>query len=73
MSEDEIKPQVVSESDVELVGPGHDHNHYISVPIKELFGIENVGDEKAEQEGGEDAAQPVSAICDRADHQQEES
>ncbi len=44
MSEDEIKPQVVSESDVELVGPGHDDSHYISVPIKELFAIENVGD-----------------------------
>jgi mannose-6-phosphate isomerase-like protein (cupin superfamily) len=44
MSANGIKPQVVSESDVELVGPGHDDNHYISVPIKELFAIENVGD-----------------------------
>lgn len=34
MSEIEVKPQVVSEDDVKMVGPGHDDSHYISVPIK---------------------------------------
>jgi len=43
MSKNEIKPQVVSESDVPLVGPGHDDSHYISVPIKSLFELDNVG------------------------------
>ncbi len=43
MSENEIKPQVVSEGDVTLVGPGHDDSHYISVPIKSLFEIDSVG------------------------------
>ena len=33
----EVKPQVVSEGDVKMVGPGHDDSHYISVPIKQLF------------------------------------
>ncbi len=44
MSESEIKPQVVSEGDVKMVGPGHDDSHYISVPIKQLFQVKNVGD-----------------------------
>ncbi len=44
MSESEVKPQVVSEGDVKMVGPGHDDSHYISVPIKSLFEIKNVGD-----------------------------
>ena len=40
MSENEVKPQVVSEGDVKMVGPGHDDSHYISVPIKSQFGGE---------------------------------
>ncbi len=44
MSESEVKPQVVSEGDVRMVGPGHDEDHYISVPIKSLFEVKNVGD-----------------------------
>ena len=43
MSAKTIKPQVVSEHDVRMVGPGHDDSHYISVPIRELFSIDNVG------------------------------
>jgi mannose-6-phosphate isomerase-like protein (cupin superfamily) len=44
MSESEVKPQVVSEGDVTMVGPGHDDSHYISVPIKQFFVLERVGD-----------------------------
>ena len=44
MSESEVKPQVVSEGDVKMVGPGHDDSHYISVPIKQFFQVQNVGD-----------------------------
>ncbi len=36
-------PQVVHEQDVKMVGPGHDESHYISVPIKQFYSIENVG------------------------------
>ena len=36
-------PQVVREQDVKMVGPGHDESHYISVPIKQFYSIENVG------------------------------
>ena len=40
----EIKtPQVVSEQDVKMVGPGYDESHYISVPIKQFYSLENVG------------------------------
>jgi hypothetical protein len=44
MSESEVKPQVVSEGEVKMVGPGHDEDHYISVLIKPLFEVKNVGD-----------------------------
>ena len=44
MSEKENKPRVVSEKDIPLVGPGHDHEHYISVPIKEFYNLDGVGD-----------------------------
>ena len=44
MSESEARPGVVSEGDVQMVGPGHDESHYISVPIKPLYELENVGD-----------------------------
>ena len=44
VSESDVKPQVVSEGDVKMVGPGHDEDHYISVPIKPLFEVKNVGD-----------------------------
>ena len=37
------KPQVVREQDVKMFGPGHDESHYISVPIKQLYSIEAVG------------------------------
>jgi len=43
VSESEVKPQVVSEGDVKMVGPGHDENHYISVPIKPFFEVEGAG------------------------------
>jgi len=43
VSERKVKPQVVHEGDVKMVGPGHDEDHYISVPIKTLFDVENVG------------------------------
>ena len=36
-------PQFVSEGDVKMVGPGHDESHYITVPIKQLYSLENVG------------------------------
>lgn len=37
------KPQVVNESHVKTVGPGFDDSHYISVPIKNFYDIENLG------------------------------
>ena len=43
MIQSEVKPQVVSEGDVKMVGPGHDDSHYISVPIKSLFEVKDVG------------------------------
>ncbi len=43
MSGRAVKPQVVSEKDVKMVGPGYDEDHYISVPIKVLYDIEDVG------------------------------
>ncbi len=44
MIKSEVRPQVVSEGKVKMVGPGHDDSHYISVPIKSFFEINNVGD-----------------------------
>ena len=44
MSAKAAKPQVVNEKDVKMVGPGYDEDHYISVPIKPLYEIEDVGD-----------------------------
>ncbi len=38
------EPQIVSESDVKMVGPGYDDDHYISVPIKPFFEFDGVGD-----------------------------
>ena len=37
------KPEFVSEDKVKMVGPGHDESHYITVPIKIFFNIENLG------------------------------
>jgi len=42
MSSEVAKPQVVSEDDVKTVGPGYD-DHYITVPIKELYHVEHFG------------------------------
>ena len=42
MNDNEVKPQVVSEGDIRMVGPGHDDGHYITVPIKELYAIAEV-------------------------------
>ena len=39
------EPQIVSESDVKMVGPGYDDDHYIPVPIKPFFELDGVGDE----------------------------
>ncbi len=44
MSARVAKPQVVNEKDVKMLGPGYDEDHYISVPIKPLYEIEDVGD-----------------------------
>ena len=41
MNEIAVKPQVVSEGDIKMVGPGHDESHYISVPIKPLYELRN--------------------------------
>lgn len=38
-----VKPQVVSEGDIKMVGPGYDESHYISVPIKPFYELESVG------------------------------
>jgi len=38
------EPRIVSESDVIMVGPGYDDDHYISVPIKPFFELDGVGD-----------------------------
>ncbi len=38
------EPQFVSENDVKMVGPGHDDDHYISVPIKPFFELDGIGD-----------------------------
>lgn len=38
------EPQVVREGEVKMVGPGHDEEHYISVPIKPFYELEGVGD-----------------------------
>lgn len=43
MSETAAKPTVVREKDVKTFGPGHDESHYISVPIKQFYSLENVG------------------------------
>ncbi len=43
MNESKTRPQLVSEDDVKMVGPGHDESHYISVPIKSLFELKDVG------------------------------
>jgi mannose-6-phosphate isomerase-like protein (cupin superfamily) len=37
------KPEFVSEDEVKMVGPGHDESHFISVPMKTFFDIENFG------------------------------
>jgi len=36
-------PKLVREQHVKMVGPGHDESHYISVPIKQLYSLEAVG------------------------------
>ncbi|MBW2692075.1 MAG: hypothetical protein JRE57_05515, partial [Deltaproteobacteria bacterium] len=38
-----MEPKVVSENEVAMVGPGYNDDHYISVPIKMFYDIENVG------------------------------
>ncbi len=38
-----VEPQVVNEDNVAMVGPGYDDDHYISVPIKAFYEIDNVG------------------------------
>ena len=43
MSAEVVRPQVVSETDVKMVGPGYDEDHYISVPIKNFYDIDGVG------------------------------
>jgi len=37
------KPEFVSEDEVKMVGPGHDESHFITVPIKTFFDVENFG------------------------------
>lgn len=43
MSSEPQKPRVVRESEVPIFGPGHDESHYISVPIRQFYSIEGVG------------------------------
>jgi mannose-6-phosphate isomerase-like protein (cupin superfamily) len=43
MAQELKTPQVVREADVKMVGPGHDESHYITVPIKQLYSLENIG------------------------------
>jgi mannose-6-phosphate isomerase-like protein (cupin superfamily) len=46
MNSDIVKPQVVREDEVSMVGPGYNEDHYITVPIKQLYtleGLANVG------------------------------
>jgi mannose-6-phosphate isomerase-like protein (cupin superfamily) len=43
MKGEAVEPKVVSESEVAMVGPGYNDDHYISVPIKMFYDIENVG------------------------------
>ena len=43
MTQERQAPKIVNERDVKMVGPGHDESHYISVPIKQLYSLENVG------------------------------
>jgi len=38
-----VKPQVVREDEVRMVGPGHDESHYITVPIKQFYDVEHFG------------------------------
>ncbi len=37
-----VEPQFVNERDVKMVGPGHDDSHYITVPIKRFYDIDDV-------------------------------
>jgi mannose-6-phosphate isomerase-like protein (cupin superfamily) len=37
------EPQVVREGEIKVMGPGHDEDHYISVPIKPFYELEGVG------------------------------
>ncbi len=37
------KPEVVNEAEVKMVGPGYDESHYITVPIKPFYEIEDFG------------------------------
>ncbi len=39
----EQKPEFVSEAEVKMVGPGYDDNHYITVPIKSFYDIDDLG------------------------------
>ena len=43
MKRREQKPGFVSEAEVKMVGPGYDDSHYITVPIKSFYDIEDLG------------------------------
>ncbi|MBV39962.1 MAG: hypothetical protein CMM23_15105 [Rhodospirillaceae bacterium] len=43
MSQESKPPRVLREKDVPVFGPGHDESHYISVPIKQYYSLEGVG------------------------------
>lgn len=43
MSDAVKAPKIVREADVKIFGPGHDDSHYISVPIKQFYSLEGVG------------------------------
>jgi mannose-6-phosphate isomerase-like protein (cupin superfamily) len=43
MPKENEPPQVMRGKDVPMFGPGHDESHYISVPIKQYYSLEGVG------------------------------
>ena len=36
-------PKIIREAEVPTFGPGHDEEHYISVPIKQFYSLKDIG------------------------------
>ncbi len=43
MNNEGKSPKIVREAEVPTFGPGHDESHYISVPIKQFYSLESIG------------------------------